>query len=112
METATARGDGADEAGGVAVEVEERVGGLPAVDAALVAQSDDRVGESCPLLRGVDLLGDGGKRVPAPVGVVVFDRFAEALEVGTAQLGERDQQRVGDAGEVNERFPEMVERAV
>ena len=35
---------GADEAGGAAVEVEERVGGLAAVDAVLVAESDDRVG--------------------------------------------------------------------
>ena len=49
---------GGDEAGGAAVEVEERVGGLAAVDAALVAESDDRVGESCPLLWGVDLLGE------------------------------------------------------
>ena len=67
---------GGDEAGGAAVEVEERVGGLVAVDAVLVAESDDRVGESCPLLGGVDLLMDGGERVPAPFGVVVLDRFA------------------------------------
>ena len=85
---------------------------MAAVDAALVAESDDGVGESCPLLWGVDLPGDGGERVPAPVGVVVFDRFAEALEIGADQLGERDQQRVVDAGEVHEPFPEMVERAV
>ena len=42
----------------------------------------------------------------------MFDRFAEALEVGADQLGERDQQRVVDAGEVHEPVPELVERAV
>ena len=68
------------------MEVEERVGGLAAVDAMLVAESDDRVGESCSLLWGVDLLVDGGECVPAPVGVVVFDCFAEAFEVGADQL--------------------------
>jgi hypothetical protein len=73
---------GGDQAGGGAVEVEERVGGLASVDAVLVAESDDRVGELGSLLWGVDLFGDGGERVPAPVGVVVFDRFAEALELG------------------------------
>lgn len=45
-------------------------------------------------------------------GVVVFDRFAESLQVGADQLGERDQQRVVDAGEVHESFPEVVKRAV
>jgi hypothetical protein len=42
----------------------------------------------------------------------VLDRFAEALEVGADQLGERDEQGVVDAGEVAEPFPELVERAV
>jgi hypothetical protein len=41
-----------------------------------------------------------------------LDRFAESLEVGVDQRGERDQQRVVDAGEVDEFLPEMVERAV
>jgi hypothetical protein len=67
---------GGGETGGVGVEVEQRVGGLPAVDPALVAESDDRVGEACPLSGGVDLLVNAGECVPAPVGVVVFDRFA------------------------------------
>jgi len=75
---------GGDESGRSGAEVEERVGGLAAVDAPLVAEADDRVGESCPLLWGVDLLVDRGQRVPAPFGVVVFDRFAEPLEVGSA----------------------------
>ena len=48
---------GAHEAGGAAVEVEERVGSLASVDAVLVAEADDGVGESCPLGWGVDLLG-------------------------------------------------------
>jgi hypothetical protein len=103
---------GGDESGGAAVEVEERVGGLAAVDAVLVAESEDRVGESCSLLWGVDVLVDGGECVPAPVGVVVFDCFAESLEVGADELGERDQQREVEAGEVHEFFPEMVERVV
>jgi len=34
---------------------------------------------------------DGGQRVPSPVGVVVLDRFAQALEIGADQLGERDE---------------------
>jgi hypothetical protein len=110
-------GDGFEEAGGdesgrAAVEVEERVGGLASVDAVLVAESDDGVGESCSLLWGVGLLGDGGERVPAPVGVVAFDRFAEAAEVGADQFGELDLQGEVGAGEVHEALPEMVERAV
>ena len=44
-----------------------------AVDTTLVSESDDRIGESCPLLWGVDPFVDGGERVPAPVGVVVLD---------------------------------------
>jgi hypothetical protein len=64
------------------VEVEQRVGGLAATDPVLLAELDDGVGEVCPLLWCVDLLVDCGERVPAPVGVVVFDRFAQALEVG------------------------------
>jgi hypothetical protein len=50
-----------DKAGGGAVEVEERVGGLVAVDAVLVAESDDGVGEPRSLLRGVDLFRDSGE---------------------------------------------------
>jgi hypothetical protein len=42
----------------------------------------------------------------------LFDRFAEALEVGTDQLWEGDKQREIDARKVHESFPEMVERAV
>ena len=82
---------GGDESGGSAAEVEQRVGGLAAVEAALVAEADERVGQSCPLLWGVDLFVDGGQRVPSPVGVVVLDRFAQALEIGADQLGERDE---------------------
>ena len=66
---------GADESGGASVEVQERVGVLASVDEALIAQSNHRVGEAGSLLGCVDLLGDGGERVPAPVGIVVFDRF-------------------------------------
>jgi hypothetical protein len=57
----------------LAVEVDECVGGLAVVDLVLVAESDDRVRESCSLLWGVDLLVNGGERVPSPVGIVVFD---------------------------------------
>ena len=64
------------------------------------------------MLGGVDLFVDGGERVPAPVGVVVLDRFAQALEVGADQLGECDEQREVEGGEVREVFPEVVERAV
>ena len=42
----------------------------------------------------------------------MFDRFAEAFEVGADQLGEGDQQREVERGEVDQAFPEMVERAV
>jgi len=80
------------------VEVKQGVGGLVAVDPVLVAELDDRVGESCSLLGGVDLLVDAGERVPAPVGVVVFDRFAEAFQVGADQFGEGDEQRQAVAG--------------
>jgi hypothetical protein len=58
------------------VEVKERVGGLVMTDAFLVTESDDRIGEACALLGGVDLFVDGGERVPALVGVVALDRRA------------------------------------
>jgi hypothetical protein len=45
----------------------------------------------------------------ALVGVVVLDRFAQALEVGADQLGKGDQQRVVDSGQVHEPLPEMVQ---
>lgn len=103
---------GGDEAGALAVQIEECVGGLSTSDPVLVAESDDRVSEPCSLLGGVDLLVHGGEGVPAPVRVVVFDRFAEALEVGPDQLGERDQQREIERGKIEQPVPEMVERAV
>lgn len=103
---------GGDESGGSGAQVEQGVRGLAAVQAAVVAESNDRVGEPCSLLWGVDLFVDGGERVPAPVGVVVLDRFAEALEVGADQLRERDEQRVVDGRNVHELVPEVVKRAV
>jgi hypothetical protein len=103
---------GADEAGGATVEVQEGVGGLASVDAVLVAESVDRVGESRSLLWGVDLFRHGGECVPPPVGVVVFDRFAEVLEVWADQFGQGDQQREIGAREVYQSFPEVIERAV
>lgn len=84
---------GCDEASAVCVEVQECVGGLAATDPGLVAEADNGVGESGVLLRGVDLLVQVGERVPAPVGVVMFDRFAQALEVGADQSWQRDQER-------------------
>ncbi len=70
---------GCDEAGGSTGEVVDRVGGLQRSDALLVAESEERVGECGALLWGVDLCGDAGERVPSPVGIVLGDRFAEAL---------------------------------
>jgi hypothetical protein len=58
-----------------------------AVDAVLVAESDDGVGEPRSLLRGVDLFRDGGECGPAPAGVDVLDCFADALKVGTDAPG-------------------------
>ena len=60
----TVDGDGVGEAGGEevlgwGVEVVDRVGGLGAGQAVLVAEAQDRVGESGALLWGVDLVGDG-----------------------------------------------------
>ncbi len=86
------------------MEVEQRVRGLAAVDPALVAESDDGVGESRSLLGGVDLFVDVGERVPATVCVVVFDRFAQAFEVGADQLGEGDQQGQVERGQVHQTF--------
>jgi hypothetical protein len=94
------------------VEVKQRVGGLAMTDPALVAESDDRVGESCALLRGVDLFVDVGERVPAPVGVVTLDRFAEALQIGADQLREGDEQREVEGGQVHQPFAELVKCAV
>lgn len=66
---------GGDEAGGAAVEVDDRGCGLFAVDAVAGAQRDERVGESRTLPGGVDLCRDGREGVPSPVGVVVSDRL-------------------------------------
>jgi len=66
---------------------------LLAIDAVLVAQRDERVGESLALSGCVDLRGDGGEGVPAPIWVVVGDRFLEALQVGSDELGQLDEQR-------------------
>lgn len=93
---------GGDQAGAFGVEIEERVGGLPESDSVLVAEFDDRVCESCSLLGGVDLLVHSGERVPSPVRVVVLDRFAQALQVGVDQLGQRDQQREIKRGKVHQ----------
>jgi hypothetical protein len=110
-------GDGFEQAGGDqarawGVEVKERVGGLPASESVLIAQADDRVGESGALLWGVDLLVDGGERVPAPLRAIVLDRFAEALEVGSDQPWQLDQEREIECGKIRQTFPEAVERAV
>jgi hypothetical protein len=78
----------------------------------LVAYSDDRVGEPGALLGGVDLLMDGGQRIPAPLGIVVFDRFAQALDVWADHSWERDQQREIEGGEVQQFLGEVIERAV
>jgi hypothetical protein len=83
---------GADQAGGWGVEIKEGVGSLTAPDATLVAERDDCVSESVALLWGVDLLGDRGQRVPAPVGIVILDGLAQALQVGSDQGGQCGQQ--------------------
>jgi hypothetical protein len=94
------------------VLIQEGVGGLRALDATLVAERDDRVSESGALLWGVDLFGDCGQRVPAPVRIVVLDGLAQALQVGSDQGGQRDQQRVVEAGHIDQSFPEDVERVI
>lgn len=93
---------GGDQAGAFGVEIEERVGGLPASNPVLIAQSHDRVRESGALLGGVDLQLHSGECVPSPVRVVVLDRFAQALQVGADQLGQRDQQREIKRGKVDQ----------
>ena len=103
---------GGDEAGAFGVEVEECVGGLSASDSVLIAQVNDRVGESGALLWCVDLFVNGGERVPAPVGVVVLDRFAEAFEIGADQPWQLDQEREVDRGEIQQAFGEVVEFVV
>ena len=92
----------------MAVEVEDRGGGLAVVDAVLVSEAGQRVGEFGSLLGRVDLGGDGGERVPSPLGVVFGDRFAEALKVGPDEFGEGDEQWEVSGGEVDEVFPEVV----
>ena len=64
------------------------------------------------MLGRVDLCRDGGEGVPAPVGVIVGDGLAEALKVGADELGECDEQREVGGGEVDEAFPEVVQRWV
>jgi hypothetical protein len=94
------------------VEVQQRVGGLAAADAVLVAEAGDGVGESGALLGGVDLLVDVGECVPGPVGVVVFKRFAQALEVRADQSWEGDEQREVERGEIEQLVAEVLERVV
>jgi hypothetical protein len=110
-------GDGFEQAGGdeavaLAVEVQQRKRGLAAADPVLVAEPDDGVGESGALVGAVDLLVDGGQRVPAPLGVVVLDRFAETLEVRADQPWQLDQEREVQSGEFEQLVGEAVECTV
>lgn len=75
----------------------------------LVAEDEERVGESCALLWGVDLLGDDREFVPAVVWLVISDRVAQALQLGRDQLRERDVEGEVDRGNVEEVLPEHVE---
>ena len=63
------------------------------VDAVLVALANERVGEFGSLLGRVDLGCDSGERVPAPVGVVGFDRLPQPLKVGADEFREHDERR-------------------
>jgi hypothetical protein len=45
-----------------------------------------------------------------PVRVIVGDAIEQALQVGTDQLGKRDEQRQVGRGESEEPIPEIVER--
>ena len=103
---------GADQAGGRGVEVQQCVGGVAGSDAVLVAQGDDCVSQRGALLGVFDLLGDRCERVKASVGIVIFDGFAQTLQIGADQRGKRDQQQVVKAGQVDQVFPENVERVV
>jgi hypothetical protein len=85
---------------------------LLAADPVLVAQPDDGVGESGALLGSVDLFVGGPQRVPTPLGIIVFDCFAQALEVGADEPRECDQQRDIDGGEIHELVGQVVQRAV
>jgi hypothetical protein len=110
-------GDGFEQAGGdeavaLAVEVQQRKRGLTAADPVLVAEADDGVGESDALLGAVDLLVDGGERVPAPLGVVVLDRFAETLQVRANQPWQLDQEREIQSGEIEQFVGEAFECTV
>ena len=110
-------GDGVGEAGGeevlgAGVEVVDRVGGLGAGEAMLIAESEDRVGEVGALLGGVDLLGHGAQLFPAAVGIVVSDRALQALQFRGDQRWELDVQGQVGRGEVEQAFSEDFERLV
>jgi hypothetical protein len=77
-----------------------------------VAQANERVGKLGSLLGCVDLFCDGGESVPAPVGVVPGDGLLQAFEVGADELGQGDQQREIDGGNVDELLPEVVKGPV
>jgi hypothetical protein len=96
---------------GSGAEVIDRVGGLGPCQAVLGAELEDGVGKSRALLWGVDLLGHGSEFVPASVGVVVCDRVAKSLQFGS-DLGELDVQGEIDRWQVEEAFPEDLERFV
>jgi hypothetical protein len=96
-------GSGVDEAGGeeslgCGAEVVYRVGGLGGSDAVLVSECEERVGEACALLWGVDLVGHDREFVPAVVGLVVRDRVAESLLLWGDELREGDVQGEVDRG--------------
>jgi hypothetical protein len=108
-------GDGFEQAGGdeavaLAVKVQQRVGGLAADDPALVAYSDDRVGEPGALLGGVDLLVDGGQRIQPHSGsscsIASRTRWRSGpISLGSVTSSERSR-------EVHQFPGEVVERAV
>jgi hypothetical protein len=110
-------GDGVDDAGGeeslrACAQVVDGVGGLAGSDSLLVTEDEERVGELGALLWGVDLLGNDRQFVPAVVGLVVGDRVSEPLELGGDEFRELDVEGEVDRGEVEEVFPEDVQRLV
>ena len=103
---------GGDEAGGSAVEVEERVGGLAAVEAALVAELDDRVGEAGALLWGVDLLVTAVSASQPQSGSSCSTASRRRWRSGPISLGSVTSSEKSTLGRSDEPLPEVVERAV
>ncbi len=93
----------------MALEVDDRGGGLATGELPAVAEVDHGVGERAALLGGVDHVDDDRHDVVGALGVVVSGCLEEVCELGSDQGWARQHEREVDVGELTEACPEFGE---